>query len=122
MKLSEEQIAFYDVAKNFAIEKIRHGVKAKDIDKIARDYIDKKGFGKYFLHSLGHGVGIEVHESPILSPLSEDILEEGMVFTIEPGIYIEGEFGIRLEDMVTIMNGEVNLLTELSENFQFKEF
>ncbi len=105
-------------AKNFAIESIKPGMKAKDIDRIARDYIDKKGFGKFFLHSLGHGVGLDVHEKPTVSPLSEDILEEGMVITVEPGIYLEGEFGVRLEDMVYINSQSAELITTLAEDFQ----
>ena len=109
-------------AKNFAIDSIKHGKKAKDIDMVAREYIDKKGFGKYFTHSLGHGVGIEVHEAPTLSPISEDVLEQGMVFTIEPGVYIEGEFGIRLEDMIYIGETSVEVLTEPAENFDFGDF
>ena len=95
----------YDIvysANRFAIEKIKIGIKAKEIDKVARDYIEKKGFGKYFLHSLGHGIGLEVHELPIISFKSETILEEGMVFTIEPGIYLKNRFGIRFEDMVVL--------------------
>ena len=83
-----------------AIKKARSGMKAKDIDKIARDVIEKAGFGKYFVHSTGHGVGLDIHEMPYISSRSETIIEDGMVFTIEPGIYIEGEFGIRIEDMV----------------------
>ena len=104
-------------AKNYAIDKIRPGITAKKLDKIARDYIEKKGFGKYFAHSLGHGVGLDIHEKPTISYLSEDIIEEDMVFTIEPGIYIEGEFGVRLEDMVYVKKDGAELLTTLSENF-----
>ena len=104
-------------AKNFAIEKIKPGIKAKDIDKIAREYIFKKGFGKFFGHSLGHGVGLEVHELPVISPKSKDLLEEGNVITIEPGIYISGKFGIRLEDMVLIKSEGYEVLTKPAENF-----
>ncbi len=104
-------------AKNFAIDKIKPGKKTKDIDKIARDYIDKKGYGKFFIHSLGHGVGVDVHEKPTISPLSEEIIEEKTVFTIEPGIYIQGKFGIRLEDMVYVNKTGAEVLTTLSEDF-----
>ena len=104
-------------AKNFAIDKIKPGEKTKNIDKIARDYISKKGFGKFFMHSLGHGVGIDVHEKPTISPLSEEIIEEKTVFTIEPGIYIQGKFGIRLEDMVYVNKTGAEVLTTLSEDF-----
>ena len=93
-----------------AIKKARSGMKAKEIDKIARDVIEKAGFGKYFVHSTGHGVGLDIHEMPYISSKSETIIEDGMVFTIEPGIYIEGEFGIRIEDMVVMQNSRAKIL------------
>ncbi len=95
----------YDVvlrAQEAAIKAVRVGIKAKELDKIARDIITKAGYGKYFVHSLGHGVGLDIHEWPYINSKNEIILKEGMVFTIEPGIYIPGEFGIRIEDMVAI--------------------
>jgi Xaa-Pro aminopeptidase len=97
-------------AHDMAIKKARAGMRAKDIDKIARDVIEKKGFGKYFVHSTGHGVGIDIHEMPYISYKSDTVIEDGMVFTIEPGIYIEGEFGIRIEDMVVISNSKAEVL------------
>jgi Xaa-Pro aminopeptidase len=102
----------YDIVKTaqeLAIKRVKEGVKAQDVDKAARDYIDKKGFGKYFSHGVGHGVGLNVHESPYLNRASQDTLGEGMVVTIEPGIYMPGRFGIRLEEMVLVKNkqGEV---------------
>ncbi len=93
-----------------AISKARSGMMAKDIDKIARDVIEKGGFGKYFVHSTGHGVGLDIHEMPYISQYSRDIIEDGMVFTVEPGIYIEGEFGIRIEDMVVMQNSRAEVL------------
>ena len=93
-----------------AIKKARSGMRAKDIDKIAREVIEKGGFGKYFVHSTGHGVGLDIHEMPYISSKSETIIEDGMVFTIEPGIYIEGEFGIRIEDMVVMENSRAKIL------------
>ncbi len=104
-------------AKNFAIEKIKIGKKAKDIDKIAREYIDKKGYGKYFGHSLGHGIGLEVHENPVIAPNSKEIIEEGNVFTVEPGIYIPDFGGVRLEDVVYVSNKGIELLTTPAEKF-----
>ena len=92
-----------------AIEAIKVGMKAKDIDKIASEIIDKAGYGKYFIHSTGHGVGLDIHELPVISNKSETIIEENMVFTIEPGIYLEGEFGVRIEDMVVIKNGKAEI-------------
>ncbi len=97
-------------AKDAAIKKAKSGMKAKDIDKIARDVIEKGGFGKYFVHSTGHGVGLDIHEMPFISSKSETIIEDNMVFTIEPGIYIPGEFGIRIEDMVVMKNGIAEVL------------
>ncbi|MCF7870542.1 MAG: Xaa-Pro peptidase family protein [Candidatus Omnitrophica bacterium] len=85
-----------------AISRIKEGKKASDIDKAARDVISKNGFGKYFTHGLGHGVGLEVHEPPYLKPGQNEILKEGMVVTIEPGIYYKNQFGIRLENMVIV--------------------
>ncbi len=93
-----------------AIAKARSGMKARKIDALARDVIDKAGFGKYFVHSTGHGVGLDIHEMPYISARSETRIEEGMVFTIEPGIYIPGYFGIRIEDTVAIRNGRAEIL------------
>ncbi len=86
-------------AQRRAIEAIRPGVKASEVDARARDYITRKGYGKNFGHGLGHGVGLEIHEPPTLRATSTDVLEEGMVVTVEPGIYIPGFGGIRIEDM-----------------------
>ena len=89
-------------AKEESIRKIKPGKKAKEIDKVAREIIEKKGWGKFFGHGLGHGVGLEVHEKPFISPKSEDIIKENMVFTIEPAIYFPHKFGIRLESIVKV--------------------
>ena len=97
-------------AQETAIKKARSGMKAKEIDKIAREIIEKNGFGKYFVHSTGHGVGLDIHEMPYISPKSETIIEDGMVFTIEPGIYLKGDFGIRIEDMVVMHKGKAHIL------------
>ncbi len=87
-------------AQEAAIKAVRTGIKAKEIDRAAREVIEKAGFGKYFIHSTGHGVGLDIHEFPVISSKSETVIEENMVFTIEPGIYLAGEFGIRIEDTV----------------------
>ena len=104
----------YDVvlkAQEKAIQSVRIGMKAKELDKIARDIIEDAGYGKYFVHSLGHGVGLDIHEFPFINSRNKTRLKEGMVFTIEPGIYIPGEFGIRIEDMVAInYDGKVEVL------------
>ena len=103
--LSSKRQKVYDTvlkAQEAAIKAAKPGVKACDIDKAARDVIEKAGFGNYFVHSTGHGVGLDIHELPVISAKSETIIEENMVFTIEPGIYLPGEFGVRIEDMVKI--------------------
>ena len=113
-KFPKEIQKVYDVvlkAQEEAIKAIKVGIKACELDKIARDIIEKAGYGKYFVHSLGHGVGLDIHEWPFINSKNEIELKEGMVFTIEPGIYIPGRFGIRIEDMVAInYNGEVEIL------------
>ncbi len=78
----------------------------------ARDYLAKFGLDKYFTHSLGHGIGVNVHEHPYLSPKSENLLRNGMVFSDEPGVYFEGDFGIRIEDTVALIDGKVVSLTD----------
>jgi len=93
-----------------AINKARSGMKAKKIDAFTRDIIEKGGMGEYYVHSTGHGVGLDIHEMPYISAKSEMKVEDGMVYTIEPGIYIPGEFGIRIEDMVAMVNGRVVVL------------
>jgi len=97
-------------AHDMAIKAVKVGVKASDIDKAAREVIDKAGFAKEFLHSTGHGVGLDIHELPIISKTSDTIIEENMVFTIEPGIYFEGKFGIRVEDMIVVKNNKAEVL------------
>ena len=104
----------YDVvltAQRAAIDYVAAGGRsAKQADKIARDIVDKSPFAGTFNHTLGHGVGIMIHESPSLSALSTDKLTDGMVFTIEPGVYLEGEFGIRIESLLTIENGKLTVI------------
>ncbi|WP_457605509.1 M24 family metallopeptidase [Nitratifractor sp.] len=93
-----------------AIDKARSGMKARQIDALAREVIEKAGFGKYFVHSTGHGVGLDIHEMPYISRRSGTKIADGMVFTIEPGIYLPGEFGIRIEDTVVMRNGRAEVL------------
>lgn len=97
-------------AQEEAIKSIKEGMKAKDIDGVAREVIDKAGYGKYFNHSLGHGVGLDIHELPRLSQRSKDFVTDGMVFTIEPGIYLPDDFGVRIEDVVVMRNGRAEIL------------
>jgi Xaa-Pro aminopeptidase len=97
-------------AHDVSIEKARAGMKACEIDALAREVIEKAGFGQYFVHSTGHGVGLDIHEMPFISSKSQMRIEENMVFTIEPGIYIPGEFGIRIEDMVVMQANKAAVL------------
>ena len=89
-------------AQQEAFRVMRPGVAAKDVDAVVRNYLKKHGLAEKFTHSLGHGVGLEVHESPRLSVSSDAVLQENMVCTVEPGVYFPGQFGIRLEEMVLI--------------------
>ncbi len=89
------------------------GVKAKAVDAAARTVITEAGYGEFFMHRLGHGLGIEIHEQPYLTSVSETVLQEGMVFSIEPGIYLPGRFGLRLEDIVILRSNGPEVLSEL---------
>ncbi len=111
--ISDEQKAIYDTtlkAQLAALENIKAGAICGDIDKIARDIIYDAGYKGCFGHSLGHSVGIDVHEAPNLSPNNQSVLEVGNVVTVEPGIYLENKFGVRIEDMVYVTkDGCINL-------------
>lgn len=103
----------YDIvykAQTNAIKKARVGMKAKEIDNLTRSIIEKAGYGKYFIHSTGHGVGLDIHEHPYINSKSDVIIEDNMVFTIEPGIYLPDEFGVRIEDTVVMENGKAVIL------------
>lgn len=102
-------------AQKLALEKIMAGKTAAEIDGYARNYIKEKGYGNYFGHGLGHAVGIVVHESPTLSSKSPDILKPNQTATIEPGIYLPGEFGVRIEDLIVIKERGYENLTGSSK-------
>ncbi len=97
-----------------AIDEILSGMTCNEADATARDYILENGYN--FNHALGHGVGKEVHELPIISPKHNEMLENNTVFSIEPGIYIENEFGVRIEDTVVLKNGRVETLSKANKN------
>jgi Xaa-Pro dipeptidase len=105
-------------AQQTAIKSIKPGIKSCDIDAAARDVITEYGYGDAFIHSTGHGVGLEIHEKPNLSKNDEVKLEKGMVVTVEPGIYIEGEFGVRIEDMVLVKN-KASVLNKIKTKINF---
>ncbi len=98
-------------AQQNAIKSIRTGGKASETDKIARDYIMKQNFPN-IIHAVGHGIGMQVHEAPTLSPNSEDIIKNGMVFSVEPGIYISNFGGVRIEDLVLVRHGRTELISK----------
>jgi Xaa-Pro dipeptidase len=113
-KASEKQSKIYKTVKlgqQKAFESIKPGISGKDVDAAAREVIEAAGFGEYFVHNLGHGVGLEVHEAPILSPDSKDLLDTGNVVTDEPGIYLPGYGGVRIEDTVLITKNGAEKLT-----------
>lgn len=98
----------YDIvlqAQDRALKACRAGLTCKELDCISREYIEEKGYGKFFGHGLGHGVGLEIHERPTVSYIDDTILKENMVITIEPGIYLEGIGGVRIEDIVLVKDG-----------------
>ncbi len=113
-KANDKQREIYDTvlkAQTAAINKIQTGIKCSEIDKVARDIITDAGYGENFGHSLGHSVGIEIHENPSFAPSCHEILKNGHVVTVEPGIYIEDFGGVRIEDLIAVENGSARNLT-----------
>lgn len=118
---SEKQIEIYNIvnrAREVAIKSIKAGVKAKEIDSEARNLIKQSGYAKNFGHGTGHGVGLDVHEFPRISTKSKEVIRPGMVFTVEPGIYIEGFGGVRVEDMVFVGKDFFEVLTTLPRELE----
>ena len=103
-----------DRAVEAALAAAKPGARAADVDKAARNVITEAGFGANFLHRTGHGLGIDIHETPYITATSETVLEDGMVFSIEPGIYLQGQFGLRLEEIVILRNGTAEILSGMS--------
>ena len=113
---SSEQQKIYQIVKEAhdqAIEKVRPGVPISEVDGAARDHIQNQGYGEYFGHGTGHGIGLAVHEAPVINGENKGLIEEGMVFTIEPGIYIPDWGGVRIEDMVLVTPHGAEVLTYL---------
>jgi Xaa-Pro aminopeptidase len=120
-EVGEKGRAVYEVvleAQLASLAAIKAGVKGEDVDKVAREVIDKAGYGDRFGHGLGHGVGLEVHEGPRLSLRSDDVLAPGEVVTVEPGIYLPGELGVRIEDLVVVTEDGYDNLSALPKDLQ----
>jgi len=115
---SEQKTIFQLVkeAHDKAVELVRPGIPIHELDAAARDHIRNCGYGDYFGHGLGHGVGLAVHEDPTINAENKNVLQEGMVFTIEPGIYVPNLGGVRLEDMVRVTSQGAEVLTYLPKN------
>ncbi|HET8954053.1 MAG TPA: aminopeptidase P family protein [Solirubrobacterales bacterium] len=117
----EEGGEVYEVvrrAQAAALEAIRAGIKGEDADTAARQVIDDAGYGEAFGHALGHGVGLEVHEGPRLSQRSDDVLAPGEVVTVEPGVYLAGKLGVRIEDLVVVAEDGLRNLSSLPKELQ----
>ena len=106
--------AIVEQAVKAALSAARPGVMAKEVDAAARSVIAEAGYGEFFVHRTGHGLGIDIHEPPYITATSEVVLDEGMVFSIEPGIYLQGRFGVRLEEIVILRTDGPEILSELT--------
>lgn len=112
---TEKQQEIWDIvaeSHDKAIKAIKPGIKCCEVDKVARDVIADYGYGDKFIHSTGHSLGLDIHETPGFSLRDDTIIEDGMVITVEPGIYMEGEFGVRLEDTISISK-KANVIGDL---------
>ncbi|MGE4578623.1 MAG: aminopeptidase P family protein [Desulfuromonadales bacterium] len=119
-EVSSELRDIYDIvleAHDRAMQLVRPGIRLQDVDAAARGHIQAHGYGDCFGHGLGHGVGLQVHEAPTLSSRSDDVAVEGMVFTIEPGIYLPGTGGVRIEDMVLVTRDGYRTLTKIPKGY-----
>lgn len=113
--LSDELVSAYEAVRNAqeaAVQAVKAGLSCKDLDQEARQQLAKNGLAERFVHSLGHGVGLEVHEAPTVSSRSEDVLQPGMAVTIEPGVYLPGVGGVRIEDTVIVAQEGAEVLTQ----------
>ncbi len=114
-RLNQRLYEVVQKAQNRAIKAVSPGVKTKTVDQAARDIITQAGYSRYFIHTTGHGVGLEIHEPPRLSSIDKQVLQAGMVVTVEPGIYIPGHGGIRIEDMVLVTAKGREVLTKAAK-------
>jgi Xaa-Pro aminopeptidase len=102
-------------AQQAAIDAVKPGVRVSEVDRAARKSLQNNGLAKYFTHSTGHGVGLEIHEAPRVGAGQTEILEPGMVITVEPGVYVPGLWGVRIEDMVVVRERGCEVLTPSSK-------
>lgn len=118
---NEEQKKVYQIVQKAnlkAIKRVKEGMKFSDIDLAAREYISEKGYGQYFTHRTGHSIGIEVHDKGDVSSSNNDNLKEGMIFSIEPGIYLPNKFGVRIEDLVLVTKDGCEVLNSVSKEIK----
>jgi Xaa-Pro aminopeptidase len=114
--VADEALAVYELVRSVqasSVEAVRAGASGKEVDALGRAVIEEAGHGEHYGHGLGHGVGLEVHEAPNLSPRSEATLAAGNVVTVEPGVYVPGEFGVRIEDLVVVTDSGCDVLSSL---------
>ena len=119
-KVSEECLNIYAIVKEAqqrALNNVKAGISVKELDSYARDFIKEKGFEKNFGHGLGHGVGYDIHEQPAINERNDFILQENNIITIEPGIYVEGLGGVRIEDDVVVKNNGCEILNKSTKDF-----
>jgi Xaa-Pro dipeptidase len=119
--VSDEASKVYNLvleANRKGIEAVKPGVRLCDIDKAARSVIEKAGYGEYFIHRTGHNIGVEVHEFPDVSSINTMVAEPGMIFSVEPGIYLPGKLGVRIEDLVLVTENGCEILNNYTKELQ----
>lgn len=115
---SKEDREIYDIVKNAnlnAISKVKEGAKFSEIDEAARSYIEERGYGEYFTHRTGHSIGLEIHDKGDVSSINHDEVKEGMIFSIEPGIYLPNKIGVRIEDLVIVTKDGAEVLNSVTK-------
>ena len=117
--MDEQALAGYELVRSVqerSVGEVRAGAEGKAVDAVGRATIEEAGHGEHYGHGLGHGVGLEVHEGPTLSPRSKDTLAAGNVVTVEPGVYVPGRFGVRIEDLVVVTDDGCDVLSSLPKS------